>query len=405
MNTAKREKLTNRLCRSLPFAEAGQYTIRDTELAGFMVVIGRKTRTYTLQIDVMVLGKRKTVKRKIGDVSEFDASAARTEAKRLTVELRTETGKHLNRRKVLTFAQAWESYASRLRARIDAAERSPRTLESYEDCFKRLLADWHGVPLRDLGDQPDLIANKHSELTKLSGPYQANRAMSTLRIVYNHALKKRLDPSLPPHNPVSSVDFNQETRRSSGLGADELGIWAQQLQALQNPVRREFHLFTLVSAMRPDALKKARWEHLNVKERTLFVPEPKGGKKRAFYLALSRPMLRCLWRTRRVGRMLYGEHAVEWIFPAATPTGHISEYKEKRHILSHWGNDLRQTWRTCAQAVGLSELDAQILMNHSLGNVNAGYITTKALRDHLVTQQERVSAYIMELLSTRRIGS
>ncbi|VTZ25780.1 hypothetical protein MPC1_260001 [Methylocella tundrae] len=45
----------------------------------------------------------------------------------------------------------------------------------------------------------------------------------------------------------------------------------------------------------------------------------------------------------------------------------------------------------------MSELDVHLLMNHSLPGVNAGYITRdKLLRDHLRTQQERISAIVFE---------
>ena len=203
---------------------------------------------------------------------------------------------------------------------------------------------------------------------------------------------------LSPLNPVATVDFNREGRRSTGMSPPELHAWAEQLEKLPNQVRREFHFFTLLSAMRPDALKKARWGHLDVKGRMLRVPLPKGGSKRAFDLPLSGAMLRCLWRARRAGRILHSREAGEWIFPAATPKGHIAEHKEKRHLLSHWGGDLRQTWRTAAQIVSLSDIDASLLMNHSLGSVNAGYITSAALRDHLGGCQERVSRHIMAAL-------
>src|SRR5713101_5166645 len=73
-------------------------------------------------------------------------------------------------------------------------------------------------------------------------------------------------------------------------------------------------------------------------------------------------------------------------------TGHLVEHKEERNILSKWGNDLRQSYRTLAQAAGVSELDIHLLMNHSLPCVNAGYITRdRLLRDHLRKQQERIS--------------
>jgi hypothetical protein len=71
----------------------------------------------------------------------------------------------------------------------------------------------------------------------------------------------------------------------------------------------------------------------------------------------------------------------------------ISETKEDRSELSKWGNDLRQTFRTIATAAGVSEIDAKLLMNHSIPGVNAGYITRhKLLEDHLRRQQQAISS-------------
>lgn len=64
-----------------------------------------------------------------------------------------------------------------------------------------------------------------------------------------------------------------------------------------------------------------------------------------------------------------------WLFPADSDNGHLIEHKEGRDVLSKWGNDLRQSYRTLAQAAGVSELNLHLLMNHSLPGVNAGYIT------------------------------
>ncbi len=61
-----------------------------------------------------------------------------------------------------------------------------------------------------------------------------------------------------------------------------------------------------------------------------------------------------------------------------------------------WGNDLRQSYRTLAQAAGLSEIDIHLLMNHSLPGVNAGYITReRLLNNHLRKQQERISMIVL----------
>ena len=113
-------------------------------------------------------------------------------------------------------------------------------------------------------------------------------------------------------------------------------------------------------------------------------------------------MIRCLLRVLRLGRLLYPNQAREWLFPADSESGHLAEHKEKRDELSKWGNELRQTFRTIAQAAGVPELDVHLLMNHSIPGVNAGYITrNKLLRDHFRIQQEAISRKIVE---TTRAG-
>ena len=170
-------------------------------------------------------------------------------------------------------------------------------------------------------------------------------------------------------------------------------------------IRREFHLFLLLSGHRPDAIKKARVEHLDFRSRVLHVPKPKGGETKAFDIPLSRSMIRCLLRVIRIGRALYPEQAEDWLFPADSESGHLAEHKEKREELSKWGNDLRQSFRTVAQAAGVPELDVHLLMNHSIPGVNAGYITrNKLLRDHLRTQQETISRKIFDAARPDRKG-
>jgi integrase len=147
---------------------------------------------------------------------------------------------------------------------------------------------------------------------------------------------------------------------------------------------------------RPTALKGIRIEHIDLRQRLIQIPKPKGGEEKAFDIPLSRPMIRCIIRALRLGRMLYPEQAQYWLFPAESETGHLTEHKEERDVLLKWGNDLRQSYRTLAQAAKVSELDVHLLMNHSLPGVNAGYITCdQLLRDHLRNQQQRISDVIV----------
>jgi len=109
------------------------------------------------------------------------------------------------------------------------------------------------------------VAKKHDDTSKEHGPYIANGSMRTLRAIYNHA--RKTNKSLPADNPANAIDWNREMRRDTGMGIDDLKMWFTELAALENPVRREFHLFTLLSGCRSSALQEVRPHHVNFRER------------------------------------------------------------------------------------------------------------------------------------------
>jgi integrase len=220
----------------------------------------------------------------------------------------------------------------------------------------------------------------------------------------NHA--RKTNRSLPSDNPADAIDWNEEKRRDTGMGISDLKGWFLELAGLDNPVRREFHLFTLLSGSRPAALQEIRPDLIDFRRRTLHISTPNGGKKRAFDIPLSRQMVLCLIRAIRFGKEMHPSQAQEWIFPADSASGHIAETKEDRDELSKWGNDLRQTFRTIATAAGVSEIDAKLLMNHAMPGVNAGYITRhKLLHDHLRRQQQLISSAVFAALGTSQAES
>lgn len=159
--------------------------------------------------------------------------------------------------------------------------------------------------------------------------------MRTLRAIYNHA--RKTNRSLPRDNTADAVDWNEEKRRDTGMGVSELKGWFGELAALDNPVRREFHLLTLLSGSRITALQEVRPGHIDFRRRTLHIEKPKGGRKRAFDIPLSREMILCLIRAIRFGRQMHPLQSQKWIFPGDSASGHIAEAKEDRDTLSKWG--------------------------------------------------------------------
>ena len=406
--TSQSFSFSDRTLAHLPLAAKGQYMVRDRDLRGFYVVVGARKKTYVVQAEFWQDGQRKGKRLAIGDVDEMSVREARilakgTLARIMSGDLHREEAEAKaaaesaaspsppNAAQGVTLRQAWERYRT---SHMERKGRSEGTIDGYADHVERLLADWLDTPLGDLGENPGLVADRHDKVTRDNGPGIANGAMRTLRAIYNHARKRSRD--LPPENPTLAVDWNVIKRRDTAMGVEDLPGWFAQARGLRHPIRREFHLFTLLSGSRPAAILQARVEHLNFRERVLHVPRPKGGEDRAFDIPLSRAMVRCLIRAMRASRMLHPEHAQTWIFAADSGAGHMTVHREPREVLSKFGNDLRQTFRTVGQAAGLSELDSHLLMNHSLPGVNAGYITrAKLLVGHLRKAQEDISQLVM----------
>lgn len=391
--------LTDRNIASLPFSIDDWYLVRDEELAGFFVQIGKRTKSFMIQADLRQGRGRSTIRMKVAGVEEISTREARAKARLLLASIASGEDPRPNRPvpeiakvgQIPTLRQAWARYKV---SHLERKKRSPQTIGHYKDHVERLLAAWLDEPLDTFGDEPGLVTARHDEITRDNGPTMANGAMRSFRAIYNHA--RKTCRKLPAENPTFAIDWNPEVRRDTAMGVADLPEWFDQVGALDNPVRREFHLLSLLSGSRPSALKEAKLEDLDLGRRVLRITKPKGGEKMAFDIPLSRRMLESLLRLRRLASILYPVEAKVWLFPSETVTGHLAEHKEKRDVVSHWGNDLRQTYRTLGQAAGVPELDMYLLMNHSLGGVNAGYITRdKLVADHLREQQDKVSNFII----------
>lgn len=400
-----RLNLTDRNISGLAHARSGQYRVRDTELAGFFLLVGGFTKSFMIQADLRVDKQRTSIRMKVGEAGEMSARDARARAKGLLGQIASgvdprpprpmrpqpKADAAVEAGAVPTLREAWERFKV---SHLERKNRATGTLRSYTDHMERLFEDWLDDPLSRFGEAPRLLADRHDRITRENGPAIANGAVRSFRAVYNHA--RKTCRVLPPENPSIGVDWNPEKRRDTAMGVADLPGWFEQLALIPNPIRREFHLIMLLTGCRPEALKCVRVEHLDLRRRIMHIPSPKGGEARAFDIPLSRALLEAIFRLRRLGPVIYPTTGREWLFPSDSPSGHLQEHKEKRTVLSHWGNDLRQTFRTVGQAAEISEVDMHLLMNHALPGVNSGYITrSKLMRDHLRAQQEKLSGFIL----------
>jgi hypothetical protein len=104
---------------------------------------------------------------------------------------------------------------------------------------------------------------------------------------------------------------------------------------------------------------------------------------------------------------MHDSQSHEWVFPAASRSGHVEEIKgtswvdgkngDKRKIvrLSKVGHSLRHSYRTLCAAAGLDRRRTKLLMNHQVSrDVTDAYLSTPALFDQLREAQRTVSNLI-----------
>jgi hypothetical protein len=317
-----RASLNDKMIGRLALANEGQYVVRDTDLKGFLLVVGKRKKTFTVQGEFWEGGKRHNKKIAVGASDEITTRDARTLAKDVLAKIarggyaaeaaeaakaKADAGLAVQKAGEVTLRSAWARY----KIHLERKDRSAATIAGYGDHVERQLKDWLDLPLMTLGDNPRMVADRHDQLTTECGPYGANGCMRTLRAIYNDA--RRSARELPSDNPTSAVDWNDEKRRDTAMGTFDLPGWIDEAGRLRHAIRREFHLFTLLSGSRPTALRQAEVAHFSFARRVLHIPRPKGGAKRAFDIPLSREMIRCLVRAMRASRMLHPENSRTWI--------------------------------------------------------------------------------------------
>jgi integrase len=298
----------------------------------------------------------------------------------------------------MTTAIAWPLYRARL---IDECA-SPSTVSGYKFAYARLSEYIRNTPLRELAANPVLMADEIDSIRKRlhdsrrGGQAAATQSARFVSALFSFAQKR--DPTLLG-NPVSAVSTADPKRHDLRvLAASDLPAWWQAVQKIPREQHREAHLFALLSGLRRETLVTLEWKHLDLKRRCIRVVKPKGGEDRAFDLILSRAMIRCLWRARRVGRRLYGENSQRWVF--AGPKDHIRGDGLTKDGLSAANHDLRRTYASLGRAAGVPKDSIGRLLNHKGGDVTDHYICDSALGLLHAAEQETISGALI-----RAIGS
>lgn len=378
-----KSKITQSLVERAPAPERGKSSLyADSEMRGFYLIVTPTKRSFYVQS--LVNGKQ--VRTKLGDHPAMDAKQARDAARKTLVDMRGGANPNEERRKArargITLRDALDLH-------LAAKPLSPRTKEDYRYNCEQYLADWLDKPLAELGADRAAVRERHRKITEKHGVPSADSVFRVLRAVYNRGLREY--PDLPP-NPTTNVDYHGLRRRKVDVDAERLLAWGKAVLGL-NPVRRDLHLFMILTGMRRTSVCEARASELDLGARRLHVPKPKGGAARAFDLPLSGPLADLLGHRLAENPKLHRKSP--WLFPADSKSGHVAEVAQ-HELDGLTGHALRHTYATLALQAGVPIAELKFLLNHAVGNVTMGYLNPTL--DHLRGYQDKAGAYVLDAL-------
>lgn len=384
-----KSKITQSLIERAPKPTIGKSVLyADIEMRGFYLIVTATKRSFYVQSQV----NGRQVRVKLGDYPAMDAKQARDSARQMLVCMREGTNPNEERRKAkargITLREA-------LNLHLVAKPLSKRTKEDYLYNCNQYLSDWLDRSLDDLGSDRSSVRERHGTITKKHGATTADSAFRVFRAVYNRGLREY--PDLPP-NPTANIDYHGLKRRKVEVDPEQLKAWGKAVLTL-NPVRRDLHLFMILSGLRRTSACEVSSKDLDILSMRLHIPKPKGGTARAFDLPISGPMADLLSHRLAENSKQYRKNS--WLFPADSKTGHVSEIAQYE-LNGLTGHALRHTYATLALQAGVPIAELKFLLNHAANNVTMGYLNPTL--NHLRAYQEKASIYVLDALGLEWIN-
>jgi integrase len=380
--------LTQARVRDLPTPEAGQPIVYDAVIPGLAVRLSPGgTKTFILYRKIKGRPRRIT----IGRFPAVTVERARQLAQKMSGKIADGIDPDKERRQYqatrLTLSSALKEY----RDSRESALR-PKTLSEYERMFNSYLTDWLTKPAVEI--TRDMVETRHAKVTEGHGPGAANHCMRALRAVLNYVGDKYegLDGrSILPDNPVRRLTavraWNRIARRRTVLADREIPQWHKGLVRLKRtfPAFADLFMLCFVTGTRPGEASSLQIDRIDLKFRTFEVEDTKN--REPLLLPITDEALKIL--SRRIAAL---PRDTKYVFPGTGKTEHLVEWKKatrqlrKLSKLPNWiVYDLRRTYLTCAESLGLPPYAMKALVNHKQpgGDVTGGYLklTPSRLRE------------------------
>ncbi|MGF7163503.1 integrase [Rhodoligotrophos appendicifer] len=406
---------TKSAVESLPVPET-RMAYTDDRAAGLeLLITAGGTKTFYLRRRVRGTGRMERIK--LGRFPALSVEAARRSATKYAGSM--EEGKSVvaeirgKRATAQTLRETLHAYITH-RQRNHGMRQS--TADGYRKAIELHASDWLDRPLSALTrDEFERRYNSIRQRTtgeKTSGDvtWQIRRGgegvarawARAMRAVMNYAVDHLTDPDgrpLLPSNPVGAacraLAVSRIVRRETFITEDQFGAWLDAIETdrVLNPVVADYLEVLTFTGLRRSEAAGLRVKDVNMETSTLTVSVTKNGRPHVLPFG---PHLKSIFTRRRAAAHAFRS---EWLFPATTGDRHFSAPdKAVRRVGARAGvptlrcHDLRRTFATVADAVGVGMFTLKRLMNHISGDVTFGYVgaDVERMREPMIKIEERI---------------
>lgn len=307
--------------------------------------------------------------------------------------------------RAVTLAQAFEAF------KVARNTLRPHTLYEYENYLNTAFGDWRDKRIVDI--DKDMVARRHQKLATQprkkgykATPAYADGAMRFLRSLLNFAIAQYEDRDGNPIiavNPVTRLSqtrsWHRPKRRRTVIKRAELPAWLASVMKLRDSDVETSHARTvgdylitvILTGLRKTEAAELQWEHIDLLEGTLTIPDPKNREPHTLPLS---DYLQSLLETRKK----FTESA--WVFPGRDDDKPLKEPRYQMEKVMRSSNvdfrlhDLRRTFSTIAESLDIAGYTLKRLLNHKMSSdVTAGYIVTDVER--LRRPMQRITDFIL----------
>jgi integrase len=377
-----------------------QERVWDTSLRGFGVLVSPGgAKSYFLQRKL----HGRSLRISIGRADDLSADQARRKAEELVAQIAqgvdpVEEAK-AEKARAMTLGDAFDMYvdAPKKKGAGRGGKKSPQTIRDIRKAERRF-ADWLDLPVTAITG--DMVRKRHAELAKAS-PAQANLACRYLRAAFGHVMVDTDDEPVIARNPVDRLNrasaWAEVKPRKRHLPDDRIADWIAAVQDNLAGLRgdnelRDVLTFMILTGCRyaealgneKDGFPPLAWRDVDLDAGTVTFSRTKNGQPHTLPLG---HRLHALLKDRR---KVAGK---TWVFSDKAdrvPSDLRAAYRRIEDATGLWvtAHDLRRSFASTANRIGLPGFTVKRLMNHiSGGDVTEGYITVSLDDMHRAMQR------------------